>query len=169
MLTLNKTLSKSATSTGWRTVNLPHMSSSTIRIAPHDRLSKRKKVLIQVNGPNISHGTNALIQRRFRNGKVTHSMIPLGRYGNARLTTAFNRASMSSMYLVVSNTSTAMKRCGKITPGRRAAVLLLRPRHLRQRADLQGSRQSAVETGNTKRESWHHGTIPGPVWLCGTT
>ena len=115
VLTLSRTLSKNARSTGWRRVNLPHLSSSTIRIAPHDRLSKRRKVLIQVNGPNISHGTNALIQRRFRNGKVTHSMIPLGRYGNAQLTTAFNRASLSSMYLVLSNTSTAMQRCGKIT------------------------------------------------------
>ena len=115
VLTLNKTLSRAATSTGWKSVNLPHMSSSTIRIAPHGRLSKRRKVLIQVNGPNISHGTSALIQRRYRNGKVTHSMIPLGRYGNARLTRAFNRASIRAMYLVVSNTSTTMKRCGQIT------------------------------------------------------
>ena len=114
VLTLNKTLSNSATSTGWKTVNLPHMSSSTIRIAPKSNLSPREKVLIQIDGPNTSHGTNALIQRRYRNGTVTHSMVALNSSGNARLLRDFNRASISSMYLVVSNTSTAMKDCGKV-------------------------------------------------------
>ena len=144
VLTLNKTLSRSAPSTGWRTVNLPHMSSSTIRIAPSSSLSTRKKVLIQINGPNTSHGTNALIQRRYRNGTVTHSMIPLSSYGNASLLRDFNRASISSMYLVVSNTSTAMKDCGKVYRLRRAVLLLRRPRRLRQRPDLHGPRHAAV-------------------------
>jgi hypothetical protein len=114
VLTMNKTLTRSATSTGWKTVNLTHMSSSTIRIAPSSSLSTRKKILIEINGPNRSHGTNALIQRRYRNGKVTHSMIPLNASGNARLLRDFNRASIRSMYLVVSNTSTAMKDCGEV-------------------------------------------------------
>ena len=114
VLTLNKTLSNSAKSTGWKTVNLPHISSSTIRLVPHSSLSTRKQVLIEIDGPNTSHGTNALIQRRYRNGKVTHSMIPLNTSGNARLLRDFNRASISSMYLVVSNTSTAMKDCGEV-------------------------------------------------------
>jgi hypothetical protein len=114
VLTLSKTLSNSAKSTGWKTVNLPHISSSTIKIVPKRNLSKRKKILIEINGPNRSHGTNALIQRRYRNGKVTHSMIPLSGYGNARLLRDFNRASIRSMYIVVSNTSTAMKDCGKV-------------------------------------------------------
>jgi hypothetical protein len=90
------------------------MSSSTIRVVPHSRLSTRKKILIEINGPNTSHGTSALIQRRYRNGKVTHSRIPLSGYGNARLLRTFNRKSISSMYLVVSNTSTAMTDCGKV-------------------------------------------------------
>jgi hypothetical protein len=114
VLTLNKRLSGAATSTGWKTVNLTHMSSSAIRIAPASSLSKHKKILIEIDGPNLSHGTNALIQRRYRNGKVTHSMIPLNASGNARLLRDFNRASITSMYLVVSNTSTAMTNCGGV-------------------------------------------------------
>ncbi len=113
-LTLNKTLSGSASSTGWQTRDLRHLSSSTVRIVPSSTLSTRRKVLIEINGPNTSHGTNALIQRRYRNGTVTHSMIPLNSAGNARLVRDFNRASISSMYLVVSNTSTSMKDCGEV-------------------------------------------------------
>ena len=41
-------------------------------------------------------------------------MIPLSTNGNARLLRDFNRASISSMYIVVSNTSTAMKDCGEV-------------------------------------------------------
>ena len=114
-LTLNKYLKRGATSTGWQSANLKHLSSSAIRIVPHSTLSTRKKILIEIFGPNKSHGTNALIQRRYRNGKVTHSMIPLNSAGNARLVRDFNRASISSMYLVVANTSTAMKSCGQVT------------------------------------------------------
>jgi len=113
-LTMNKTLTNGSASTGWKSVNLTHISSSTIRLVPHSSLSTRKKILIEINGPDRSHGTNALIQRRYRNGKVTHSMIPLSGYGNARLLRDFNRSSIKSMYIVVSNTSTAMKDCGKI-------------------------------------------------------
>jgi hypothetical protein len=115
VLTMNKTLTRSATSTGWKSVNLPHLSSSTIRVVPHRSLSKRRRILIQIDGPNTSHGTTAMIQRRYRNGTVTHTMVPLSPYGNARLLRAFNRASISSMYVVVSNTSTTMKDCGHVT------------------------------------------------------
>jgi hypothetical protein len=114
VLTMNKTLTNSSKSTGWKSVNLTHMSSSTIRIVPHRSLSTRRQILIEIDGPTRSHGTNALIQRRYRSGKVTHSMIPLNASGNARLLRDFNRASISSMYLVVSNTSTSMTDCGEV-------------------------------------------------------
>jgi len=115
VLTMNKTLTNRASSTGWKAVNLPHLSSSTIRVVPHRSLSKRKRILIQVDGPNTSHGTTAMIQRRYRNGTVTHAMIPLNSYGNAQLLSGFNRTSISSMYVVVSNTSTQMSNCGRVT------------------------------------------------------
>ena len=114
-LTLNKTLSNSATSTGWQTRELRHLSSSTVRIVPSSTLSTSKDVLIEINGPNTSHGTNALILRRYRDGRVTRSMIPLDSAGDARLVRDFNRVSISSMYLVLSNTSTSMKDCGEVT------------------------------------------------------
>jgi hypothetical protein len=116
-LTLNKTLTNSSTSTGWQTRDLRHLTSSSVRIVPSSSLSTSRNILIEINGPNKSHGTNALIQRRYRNGTVTHSMIPLSSYGNATLLRDFNRASISSMYIVVSNTSTSMQECGEVATG----------------------------------------------------
>ncbi len=161
VLTLNKTLSNSATSTGWKTVNLPHISSSTIRLVPHSSLSTRKQVLIEIDGPNTSHGTNALIQRRYRNGKVTHSMIPLNTSGNARLLRDFNRCVDQ---LDVPRGEQHQHRHEGLRRGRghlrRAAVLLLRPGQLRQRADLQGPRQPALGHSPFGEQS------PGHEWLC---
>ena len=112
---MNKTLTDRASSTGWKAVNLPHLSSSTIRVVPHRSLSRAQGILIQVDGPNTSHGTTAMIQRRYRNGTVTHAMIPLNTTGTRSCSSGFNRASISSMYVVVSNTSTPMRNCGRVT------------------------------------------------------
>lgn len=114
VLTLSRTLTKRARTTGWRTVSLPHLSSSAIRVAPHQRLSRKKNLLIEVNGPNTSHGTTALVQRRYRNGAVSHSMMSLNGYGNGRLLVRFDRRALASVLIVVSNTSTAMRNCGQI-------------------------------------------------------
>ena len=40
-------------------------------------LSPSRRLLVEVNGPNRSTGTAALLQRRFRDGHVTHTMITL--------------------------------------------------------------------------------------------
>jgi hypothetical protein len=114
VLTLNKTLSKRARTTGWRTVALPHLSSSTIRVVPAKKLSRRKNLLIEVNGPNTSHGTTALVQRRYRNGVVGHSMMSLNAFGNGRLLIRFDKRALASVLVVVANTSTAMRNCGQV-------------------------------------------------------
>ena len=135
--------------------------SSTIRIAPSSSLSTRKKVLIQINGPNTSHGTNALIQRRYRNGTVTHSMIPLSSYGNASLLRDFNRASISSMYLVVSNTSTAMKDCGEGLLPYGEPRYSCSGRGIYDSARPSRSAPRCGRDGEHASESRHQGTIAG--------
>jgi hypothetical protein len=117
---LSKTLAKRgkrARSTGWRTVSLPHLSNSAVRVAPSPRLSPRKKLLIEVNAPDTARGGTALIQRRYRNGAVGQSMMPLNAYGNGRLLVRFNRRVLASVAVVVSNTSTVMRDCGAIGDG----------------------------------------------------
>jgi hypothetical protein len=113
-LTLSRTLTKRARTTGWRTVALPHLSSSAIRVAPHQSLNRRKNLLIEVNGPDTSHGTTALVQRRYRNGAVAHSLMSLNGFGNGRLLIRFDRRALASVVVVVSNTSTAMRDCGRV-------------------------------------------------------
>ena len=117
VLTFNRTLAKKARSTGWRSVALPHLSSSSIRVTPGRKLSPRKNLLIEVNAPDTSHGSAALVQRRFRNGAVTHSMMALNGFGNGRLLIRFDRRALASVYVVVANTSTAMRDCGRIGDG----------------------------------------------------
>jgi hypothetical protein len=118
--TLSKTLStrpKRARSTGWQTVSLPHLSSSAIRVVPQARLNPRKRLLIEVNAPDTARGGTALIQRRYRNGVVTHSMMALNGFGNGRLLTRFDRRALASVVVLVSNTSTAMRDCETIGDG----------------------------------------------------
>jgi hypothetical protein len=112
--TLQQTLSSTSTSTGWRTVNLPHLSSSAIRVTPHSRLSTSKRLEVRVDAPNTSQGSSALLQRRLRDGRVLNSTITLDKYGNGRVVYAFNRTSISSIVVVVANTSTAMQSCGQV-------------------------------------------------------
>ena len=116
-LTLNRTLSKRARSTGWKSVALPHLSSSAIRVSPQRRLRPRSRLLVEVNAPDSSHGSFAILQTRFRTGAVAHRVIALNGRGDARLLTGFNRRRIASMIVVVSNTSTTMRDCGAISTG----------------------------------------------------
>lgn len=113
-LTAHRTLTKRSRSTGWLRVNLPHLTNAPIRVAPHARLKPRAKLLVEVDAPDTARGSTALIQRRFRNGAVSHTMMPLNRYGNGRAQIGFNRRALSSVIVLVGNTSTAMRDCGRI-------------------------------------------------------
>lgn len=111
---LQKTLSSSSTSTGWRKVNLPHLSSTAVRVVPHSRLSTKKRLQITVDATYSSKGSTALLQRRMRDGRVYNSLIKLDRYGNGKVVTSFNRTTVSSVVVVLSNTSAAMQSCGLV-------------------------------------------------------
>jgi hypothetical protein len=111
------TRSAATRSTGWRSLNLPHLSSSAIRLVPDAHLKPRKNVLVEVNAPDSARGGTALIQRRFRNGAVSHALMWLDRSGNGRQLVRFDRRSLSSLVVVVSNTSTLMRDCGRISDG----------------------------------------------------
>ncbi len=112
---LQKTLTSTSTSTGWRTVNLPHLSSSAIKVAPHSKLSTRKKLEVRINAPYASKGSTALVQRRLRDGRVFTRVLTLDKYGDGRIVYAFDRTVISSVVVVVTNSSTSMKDCGTVT------------------------------------------------------
>lgn len=113
--TLQKTLTSSSTSTGWGQVNLPHLSSSAVRLTPHSRLSTTKKIEVRVDAPYASKGPAALVQRRLTSGAVLTSPMTLDKYGNGRAVYTFNRKVTREVVVVVSNTSTDMRSCGQVT------------------------------------------------------
>ena len=114
---LQKTLTSRSTSTGWRKANLPHLSSTAVRVVPHSRLSTRKRLEVRVDAPYSYKGSTALLQRRLRDGRVFNALIKLDRYGNGRAVTSFNRTSVSSVVVVLANASTAMRSCGQVGNG----------------------------------------------------
>jgi hypothetical protein len=109
-----QTLTAAKPSTGFRSANLPHISGSAIQVAPGSKLPTTKQLVVDVNAPDASHGSVAVVQTRFRNGNTVHRMLPLNAYGNASQAYYFNRRSVSSVVVVVSNASTAMRDCGTV-------------------------------------------------------
>ncbi len=107
-------LSSGRPSTGWLKFNRPHLSSAAVRVGPDSRLSPYARLIIQINGPDTSHGTTALIQTRFRDGHAEHTRVQLNAYGNLVKRIGFNRRTISSVVIIVANTSTSMKNCGRV-------------------------------------------------------
>ncbi len=102
---LRRTLTPRATTTGWHRVALAHLGSSSVLLSPARNLPVRKKLLINIDAPPRVSGAAALLQRRYRSGKVTHTMIRLAPNGNGSTLVQFNRKALSSVAIVLANTS----------------------------------------------------------------
>ena len=63
-------LSKKHTSTGWVSINLPHLSSGPIKVVPTAKLKPGKHLRIDAKLPPTARGSALLVQRRFKNGTV---------------------------------------------------------------------------------------------------
>ena len=74
-------------------------------MAPGPRLPVSKRLLVNIDGPPRSSGSAALIQRRWRDGHVTHNMLTLGTNGNRSTLIHFNRKALNSVVIVVANTN----------------------------------------------------------------
>jgi hypothetical protein len=114
-----KTLTQRSPSTGWRKTTIAHLGNAPARIVPGSTLPTSKRLLVEVDGPNRSVGTAALLQRRYADGRVTHTMIPLDASGNGRLLVAFNRKTLRVAAVILSNTG----RSGPSRPFRMRASL----------------------------------------------
>lgn len=109
---ISKTLTTSSPSTGWRTLGIPHLASSSVLLRPGSRLSTRKRLLVQVNGPGLASGNAAILQRRYRDGRVTQTMITLDQNGDGRALVRLNRTVLRAVVVVLSNTGLAGGRRG---------------------------------------------------------
>jgi hypothetical protein len=115
-----KTLTAGATTTGLHAVRVPHLGSAAVLLTPGPHLAVRKRLVVTIDGPPKATGTAALLQRRFRDGRVTHTMITLGANGNRQLVVPFNHKILRSIGVVVANTSTSgVARLFKVRAGLR--------------------------------------------------
>ena len=113
----NGVLSSAHPSTGWRRAARAHLSSAAVRLVPAARGRAGRRLVIDVDAPDTSHGSAALVQRRLRSGDVRTTVLPLSLTGRGRTVVPFDRRVVSSVVVVVANTSTAMRDCGYIGVG----------------------------------------------------
>ena len=102
---LRKTLTQRSRSTGWQTMQVGHLGNSAMLLSPHRKLGRRTKLLVTVDGPPVSAGTVALLQRRYANGRVQHSRMALNASGDGRARVAFDRRTLRSLAVVVTNSA----------------------------------------------------------------
>ncbi len=102
---LKKTLTRTSATTGWHSTGVPHLADAPTLVIPGSSLAPSKRLLVEVDAPNRSTGSAALLQRRFRDGHVTHTMITLNTSGNARTLIHFNRTTVSGIAVILSNTN----------------------------------------------------------------
>jgi hypothetical protein len=74
-------------------------------------------MVVEVDAPDTSSGSAALVETRLRDGRVQVASIALDAAGNGSQVVGFDRQQVSSVTVVFANTSTAMRDCGKITDG----------------------------------------------------
>lgn len=99
------TLTAGSPSTGLQSIGIGHLGNAAMLVAPGSSLPTTKRLLVTVDGPVTTSGSAALLQRRFRNGTVSHVPIVLNSEGNGQALIQFNRTVLSSVVVVASNTN----------------------------------------------------------------
>jgi hypothetical protein len=102
-----KTLGSAHARTEQLSVRIPHLAGSALQLTPGRHLSPRKHVLVSIDAPATSTGARALLQRRFKDGRVTQTMIPLTAGGDRHLLLPFNHNTLRSVAIVLANTGTS--------------------------------------------------------------
>lgn len=106
-----RVLSKKRKTTGWLSINLPHLSSGPLKVVPAAKLKPGKHLRIDANLPPTTRGSAVLVQRRFKNGVVANSLMRLNSQGDGHARIGFNRKYLAYVAVIPTNTSTAMTGC----------------------------------------------------------
>jgi hypothetical protein len=96
---------------------LRHLSSAAFRVGASPSLPAGQRLHVSVDGPATVRGSYAVVQTRFRDGTLDNQPLALSTAGNAVTDTAFDPATVSSVVVLVANTSTAMTGCGTVVGG----------------------------------------------------
>jgi hypothetical protein len=102
-----KTLAGAHSGTGQLSVRIKHLAAASVQLTPGAHLSPRKHLLVTIDAPATSTGARALLQRRFKDGRVAQTMIPLTAAGDRHLSVAFNHKLLRSVAIVLADTATS--------------------------------------------------------------
>ncbi|MCW2786407.1 MAG: hypothetical protein JWP74_2924 [Marmoricola sp.] len=98
-------LGRSARDSGSQKLTLSHLTNGSLRVLPRSNLPAKTRLRVSVDGPGSS-ASQATVQLRLRNGKVTVYTIALNRSGNGSRTLSFNPKTVKSAILIATNAST---------------------------------------------------------------
>ena len=110
---LTRVLSTSAPAAA-SSANLFHSSSTSVRFAPDTRLPTTARLRLTVNTPDTVRGTSAVVQVRHRDGTLENTRLALDASGAGTTTIGFDRTTVSSVVVLLADTSTALTSCGRI-------------------------------------------------------
>lgn len=105
-------LGKHRRSTGYQSVALNHLTSSSMLIQPVGRLRRHTKLRINVDGPPVAGVPQATVQVRRRDGTVQFVDVPLNAAGDGSTLVRFDRRTVASIVVTLANASTRMTDCG---------------------------------------------------------
>jgi hypothetical protein len=100
-----KSLKTAHASTGVKAVRIPRLASAAVQLVPGPHLSRKKRLVVNIDAPATWSGSRALFQRRYRDGRVTQTVIALHADGNRRLVVSFDHAVLKSVAVVLANSS----------------------------------------------------------------
>jgi len=114
VLLRDRPLTAQEPSTGAVRSTLGHLASSAMRVTPGSALPTSQQLVVEVDAPDTSSGSAALVETRLRDGHVQVAPLGLDAAGNGSQVVGFDRRQVSAVTVVFANTSTAMRDCGKI-------------------------------------------------------
>ncbi len=104
---LVRTLRPGSPGTGPRTAVLDHLSSAAYLIKPGPALRRNARLRVSVDGPARTTMPQALVQLRFRSGRVSYLTVPLDAAGNGSRLVTFDPRVVRSAVITLSNASTS--------------------------------------------------------------
>lgn len=110
-LSSRRTLSRTSRDTGWRTVRLDHLTSSTVSFTPEAALRKGWRLRINLDLPNTARGSAAVVTTYRTSGKVVTRTATLNRSGNGVVRVGFGSKAVTRVELTLANASTRYTRC----------------------------------------------------------
>jgi len=106
-------LSKKHRNLGWKITKIHHMSNIYARFTPKKLKSKRTKLLVTFDEPDLKRGSAATLTIFKKNGKIAKVNVKLNKRGDATKKVAFSSKKIAYVELTLTNASIRFTDCWK--------------------------------------------------------